>query len=103
MTPEPRPWKKYILTGGALYAVWWPYPPFIWNNNTSLGLILCILTWTTPHGLNVNVIPPSIYSVAPRSLKLLSGIRDSFVHFSAVETLNLELCRLLPICLPQMF
>ena len=27
MTPEPRPWKKYILTGGALYVVWWPYPP----------------------------------------------------------------------------
>ena len=87
MTPDPRPWKKYILTRGALYAVWWPYPPFIWNNNTSLGLILCILTWTTPHGLNVtSVTPPSIYSVVPGSLKLLSGIRDSFVHFSAAET-----------------
>ena len=87
MTPDPRPWKKYILTGGALYAVWWPYPPFIWNNNTSLGLILCILTWTRPHGLNVtSVIPPFIYSVEPGSHWHLSGIRDSFVHFSAVET-----------------
>ena len=102
MTPEPRPWKKYILTGGALYAVWWPYPPFIWNNNTSLGLILCILTWTTPHGLNVtSVIPPSIYSVAPGSLKLLSGIRDSFVHFSAVETFKSRTMSLVPPDLPS--
>ena len=64
MTPEHRQWKKSILTGGALCAAWWPYPPFIWNNSTFLGLNLFILIWTTPHGLNVtSAIPPFIYSV----------------------------------------
>ena len=41
-------------------------PPFIWNSNTSLGLNLFILIWTTPLGLNVtSAIPPFIYSVGP--------------------------------------
>ena len=40
--------------------------PFIWNSNTSLGLNLFILIWTTPLGLNVtSTIPPFIYSVGP--------------------------------------
>ena len=40
--------------------------PFIWNSNTSLGLNLFILIWTTPLGLNVtSAIPPFIYSVGP--------------------------------------
>ena len=66
MTPGHRQWKKSILTGGALCAVWWPFPPFIWISNTSLGLNLFILIWTTPLGLNVtSTIPPFIYSVGP--------------------------------------
>ena len=66
MTPGHRQWKKSILTGGALCAAWWPYPPFIWNNSTFLGLNMFILIWTTPHGLNVtSAIPPFIYSVGP--------------------------------------
>ena len=67
MTPGHRQWKKSILTGGALCAAWWPFPPpFIWNSNTSLGLNLFILIWTTPLGLNVtSAIPPFIYSVGP--------------------------------------
>ena len=66
ITPGHRQWKKSILTGGALCAAWWPFPPFIWNSNTSLGLNLFILIWTTPLGLNVtSAIPPFIYSVGP--------------------------------------
>ena len=66
MTPGHRQWKKSILTGGALCAAWWPFPLFIWNSNTSLGLNLFILIWTTPLGLNVTSdIPPFIYSVGP--------------------------------------
>ena len=66
MTPGYRQWKKSILTGGALCAAWWPFPLFIWNSNTSLGLNLFILIWTTPLGLNVtSAIPPFIYSVGP--------------------------------------
>ena len=43
-----------------------PFPPFIWNSNTSLGLNLFILIWTIPLGLNViSVIPPFIYCVGP--------------------------------------
>ena len=66
MTPGHRQWKKSILTGGALCAAWWPFPPFIWNSNTSLELNLFILIWTTPLGLNVtSAIPPFIYSMGP--------------------------------------
>ena len=66
MIPGHRQWKKSILTGGALCAAWWPFPPFIWNSNTSLGLNLFILIWTIPLGLNViSAIPPFIYSVGP--------------------------------------
>ena len=81
MTPGHRPWKKFILTGGALSAAWWPCPPFTLNNSISLALILCILTWTTPHGLNVtNAIPPFIYSVQPGNLFKLSDPNVFFVH-----------------------
>ena len=66
MTPGHRPWKKLILTEGALSAAWWPCPPFTWNNSISLGLNLFILTLITPLGLNVtSAIPPFIYSVGP--------------------------------------
>ena len=81
MTPGHRPWKKFILTGGALSPAWWPCPPFTLNNSISLALILCILTWTTPHGLIVtNAIPPFIYSVEPGNLFKLSDPNVSFVH-----------------------
>ena len=81
MTPGHRPWKKFILTGGALSAAWWPCPPFTLNNSISLALILCILTLTTPHGLNVtNAIPPFIYSVQPGNLFKLSDPNVFFVH-----------------------
>ena len=58
-----RLWKKSILTGDALCVAWWLCPPFTWNNSISLALNLCILTWTTPHGLNViSATPHSTYS-----------------------------------------
>ena len=89
MTPRHRLWKKFILTGGALFAAWWPCPPFTLNNSISLALNLCILTWTTPHGLNVtNAIPPFIYSVGPGNLFKLS---------------DLYLCRLFLLFLVQSF
>ena len=66
MTPGHRPWKKSILTGGALSAAWWPCPLFTWSNSISLALNLFILIWTTPPGLNVtSAIPPFICSVGP--------------------------------------
>ena len=64
LTPGHRPWKKFILTGGALCAAWWSCPTFTWNNSISLGLNLFILTLITPPGLNVtSAIPPFICSV----------------------------------------
>ena len=66
LTQGHSPWKKFILTGGALCAAWWPCPPFTWNNSISLGLNLFILTLITPPGLNVtSAIPPFICSVGP--------------------------------------
>ena len=82
ITPELRPWKKSILTGDVLCAAWWPSPPFILNNITSLGLNLFILIWTIPPGLNVtSAIPPFIYSVGPGNhfmllYFLLQGVLD---------------------------
>ena len=88
MTPGHRQWKKSILTGGALCAAWWPYPPFIWNNSTFLGLNLFILIWTTPHGLNVtSAIPPFIYSVGPENQFMLLD-PDIFFSPSVVDSSN---------------
>ena len=87
MTPGHRPWKKFILTGGALSAAWWPCPLFTLNNSISLALNLCILTWTTPHGLNVtNAIPPFICSVEPGNLFRLSDPNVFFVHSFVVNS-----------------
>ena len=87
MTPGHRLRKKPILTGDALCAAWWLCPPFTWNNSISLALNLCILTWTTPHGLNViSATPHSTYSVVPRSHLPLSGTSTSFALFSAAES-----------------
>ena len=87
MTPGHRLWKKPILTGDALCAAWWPCPPFTWNNSISLALNLCIMTWTTPHGLNViSATPHSTYNVVPGSHWPLSGTSTSFALFSAAES-----------------
>ena len=67
--------------------------PFNWNNSISLALNLCILTWTTPHGLNV--ISPtshSTYHVVPGSHWPLSGTSTSFALFSAAESFNRSTC-----------
>ena len=89
MTLGHRQWKKSILTGGALCAAWWPYPPFIWNNSTFLGLNLFILIWTTPHGLNVtSVIPPFIYSVGPGNQFMLLDPDVFFAPSSVVDSSN---------------
>ena len=109
MTPGHRPWKKFILTGGALSAAWWPCPPFTLNNSISLALILCILTWTTPHGLNVtNATPPFIYSVQPGNLFKLSDPNVFFVHSFVVGSFRYPTpfpCRLIYISIlfPQFF
>ena len=89
MTLGNRQWKKSILTGGALCAAWWPYPPFIWNNSTFLGLNLFILIWTTPHGLNVtSAIPPFIYSVGPGNQFMLLDPDVFFAPSSVVDSSN---------------
>ena len=89
MTPGHRQWKKSILIGGALCAAWWPYPPFIWNNSTFLGLNLFILIWTTPHGLNVtSAIPPFIYSVGPGNQFMLLDPDVFFAPSSVVDSSN---------------
>ena len=52
-----------------------------------LALNLCILTWTTPHGLNViSATPHSTYNVVPGSHWPLSGTSASFALFSAAES-----------------
>ena len=109
MTPRHRLWQKFILTGGALFAAWWPCPPFTLNNSISLALNLCILTWTTPHGLNVtNAIPPFNYSVGPGNLFKLSDPNVFFAHFFVVGSFRypfyfLDLCRLFLLFLVQSF
>ena len=93
MTPGHRLRKKSILTRDALCAAWWPCPPFTWNNSISLALNLCILTWTTPHGLNViSATPHSTYNVVPGSHWPLSGTSASFALFSAAESFR-STCR----------
>ena len=93
MTRGHRPWKKSILTGDALYAAWWPCPPFIWNNSISLGLNLFILIWITPPGLNVtNVIPPFIYSVGPGNQFMLSDPNIFFALLFVVNSFRSPCC-----------
>ena len=90
-TPGHRQWKRSILTGNALCAPWWPFPPFIWNSNTSLGLNLFILIWTIPLGLNVtSAIPPFIYSVGPGNQFMLLDPDIFFAPSSVVDSSNLS-------------
>ena len=82
MTPGHKQWKKFTLTGDALYAAWWPSPPFTLNNSISLGLNLFILIWIIPPGLNVtNATPPFIYSVGPGNQFMLSDPNIFFLLF----------------------
>ena len=90
-TPGHRQWKRSILTGNALCAPWWPFPHFIWNSNTSLGLNLFILIWTIPLGLNVtSATPPFIYSVGPGNQFMLLDPDVFFAPFSVVDSSNLS-------------
>ena len=86
-----RQWKRSILTGNALCAPWWPFHPFIWNSNTSLGLNLFILIWTIPLGLNVtSATPPFIYSVGPGNQFMLLDPDVFFAPSSVVDSFNLS-------------
>ena len=73
------------------------------------GLILCILTWTTPHMLNVtSAIPPFIYSVQPGNLFKLSDPNIFFAHSFVVGSFRypfyfLDLCHLFLVFLVQSF
>ena len=90
-TPGHRQWKRSILTGNALCAPWWPFPHFIWNSNTSLGLNLFILIWTIPLGLNVtSATPPFIYSVGPGNQFMLLDPDVFFAPSSVVDSSNLS-------------
>ena len=90
-TPGHRQWKRSILTKNALCAPWWPFPHFIWNSNTSLGLNLFILIWTIPIGLNVtSATPPFIYSVGPGNQFMLLDPDIFFAPSSAVDSSNLS-------------
>ena len=99
LTQGHRPWKKFILTGGALYAAWWPCPPFTWNNSISLGLNLFILTLKTPPGLNVtSAIPPFICSVGPGNQFMLLDPNVFFAPSFVVGSFRYPyppLCRLI--------
>ena len=99
LTPGHGPWKKFILTGGALCAAWWPCPPFTWNNSISLGLNLFILTLITPPGLNVtSAIPRFICSVGPGNQFMLLDPDVFFAPSFVVGSLRYpypSLCRLI--------
>ena len=87
----PGQWKRSILTGNALCAPWWLFPPFIWNSNTSLGLNLFISIWTRPLGLNVtSATPPFIYSVGPGNQFMLLDPDVFFAPSSVVDSSNLS-------------
>ena len=86
-----RQWERSILTGNALCAPWWPFPPFIWNSNTSLGLNLFILIWTIPLGLNVtSATSPFIYSVGPGNQFMLLDPDVFFAPSAVVDSSNLS-------------
>ena len=90
-TPGHRQWKRSILTRNALCAPWWPFPHFIWNSNTSLGLNLFILIWTIPLGLNMtSATPPFIYSVEPGNQFMLLDPDIFFAPSSVVDSSNLS-------------
>ena len=90
-TPGHRQWKRSILTGNALCAPWWPFPPFIWDSNTSLGLNLFILIWTIPLGLNVtSATPPFIYSMGSGNQFMLLDLDVFFAPSSVVDSSNLS-------------
>ena len=90
-TPGHRQWKRSILTGNALCAPWWPFPHFIWNSNTSLGLNLFILIWTILLGLNVtSATHPFIYSVGPGNQFMLLDPDVFFAPSSVVDSSNLS-------------
>ena len=90
-TPGHRQWKRSILTGNALCAPWLPFPHFIWNSNTSLGLNLFILIWTIPLGLNVtSATPPFFYSVGPGNQFTLLDPDVFFAPSSVVDSSNLS-------------
>ena len=90
-TPGHRQWKRSILTGNALCAPWWPFPPCIWNSNTSLGLNLFIFIWTIPLGLNVtSATPPFIYNVGPGNQFMLLDADVFFAPSSVVDSFNLS-------------
>ena len=99
LTQGHSPWKKFILTGGALCAAWWPCPPFTWNNSISLGLNLFILTLITPPGLNVtSAIPPFICSVGPGNQFMLLDPNVFFAPSFVVGSFRYpypSLCRLI--------
>ena len=95
LTPGHRPWKKFILTGDALSAAWWPCPPFTWSNSISLTLNLFILTLITPPRLNVtSAIPPFICSVGPGNQFMLLDPDVFFAPFFVVGSSNFS-CPLL--------
>ena len=95
MTPGHRPWKKSILTGGALSAAWWPCSPFTRNSSTSLALNLFILIRTTPPGLNVTItIPLFICSVGPGNRIMFLDPLVFFAPFFVVGSSNFS-CPLL--------
>ena len=80
-------WRYIVCCMVALF-------PFIWNNSISLALNLCILTWTTPRGLNViSATPHFTYNVVPGSHWPLSGTSASFALFSTAESFNRSTCR----------
>ena len=93
----------------CIVCCWWPCPPFTLNNSISLALILCILTWTTPHGLNVtNAMPPFIYNVGPGNLFKLSDPNIFFVYSFVVGSFRYSLpspCHLISISIlfPKFF
>ena len=99
LIPGHRPWKKFILTGGALSAAWWPCPPFTWSNSISLALNLFILTLITPPGLNVtSAIPPFICSVGPGNQFMLLDPDVFFASSFVVGSFRYpypSLCRLI--------
>ena len=85
--------------------------PFTLNNSISLALNLCILTWTTAHGLNViSATPHSTYNVYAWGvigpLSKNKRFLCTFFLLQRILGLHVDPCRLItlrPVLLPRSF
>ena len=94
MTPGHKQWKKFTLTGDALYAAWWPCPPLHLEQQHLPGTESVYFDLdNTPWVKCDKCHTPFIYSVGPGNQFMLSDPNVFFVLFFVVDSFRSP-CRL---------